>query len=140
MYVSPNKYIFIFFIITTVHCVARRHCPGMMRRISNTTQCEAVDGVCSVETECNLSGNLFVGSCDSDDHGCCVSKLHVCAAKNGTCMSASECEGNPGRHASRISCSYDSVCCVPDMPFSRFGPMHRRHPERLGPCKLQIDA
>ena len=102
-----------------------------MRRISNTTQCESANGVCSIETDCDLAGNLFLGSCDSDDHGCCASKLHVCAAKNGTCMTADECEGNEGHHASRMACSEDSVCCVPDRPFSRYGPMHRRGPRKL---------
>ena len=53
--------------------------PGM---ISNTTQCEAVGGSCSASADCDLSSNVFVGSCDNTSFGCCISKDELCAEKN----------------------------------------------------------
>ena len=89
--------------------IAATHDRGI---ISNTTQCEAVGGSCSASADCDLSSNVFVGSCDDTSLGCCVSKDDVCVAGNGECMSAAECDAKSDYRVTIISCS-DGVCCVP---------------------------
>ena len=82
------------------------------RMITNTTQCEAVGGSCSASADCDLSNNVFVGSCDDTSFGCCISKDDVCVARNGECLSAAECDAKSGYRATLMACS-DGVCCVP---------------------------
>ena len=101
------------------------------RRISTTTQCEAVGGSCSASADCDLSSNVFVGSCDNASFGCCVSKDELCAARNGECMSAAECDAKSGYQATRMECS-DGVCCVPSRSSPRNGGNGTRPGSRNG--------
>ncbi|KAI0239037.1 hypothetical protein LSAT2_010201, partial [Lamellibrachia satsuma] len=101
-------------------CGKSQAAPYGRRMISNTTQCEAVGGSCSASADCDLSTNVFVGSCDNTSFGCCVSKDELCAARNGECMSAAECDAKSDYRATRVACS-DGVCCVPRRLFPRDG-------------------
>ncbi|KAI0241276.1 hypothetical protein LSAT2_030244, partial [Lamellibrachia satsuma] len=105
--------------------------PYRLRRISNTTQCEAVGGSCSASADCDLSSNVFVGSCDNTSFGCCVSKADVCAARNGECMSAAECDAKSDYRATRMACS-NGVCCVPRRSSLRNGGNGTRSGQRNG--------
>ncbi|KAI0241279.1 hypothetical protein LSAT2_030247 [Lamellibrachia satsuma] len=97
----------------------RPDAPYGRRMIVNTTQCEAVGGSCSASADCD-SSNVFVGSCDNTNFGCCISKDAVCVARNGECLSAVQCDAKSGYHATRMVCS-DGVCCVPKRSSSRNG-------------------
>ena len=97
--------------VETVFPIALHYGPGVMR-ISSTTDCAAVGGSCSASADCDLSNNVFVGSCDDTSFGCCVSKDDVCAARNGECVSEADCTAKSGYRATRMACS-DGVCCVP---------------------------
>ena len=65
--------------------------------ISNTTQCEAVGGSCSASADCDLSSNVFVGSCDNTSFGCCISKDELCVATNESSPGQIPCGSLPGR-------------------------------------------
>ena len=99
-----------------------------MISISSSTQCEAYGGACALPADCADSSVLFHGSCGDNDLGCCITKDDLCAARNGTCLSSEECEGEEDKHASRMACS-DRVCCVPNRAF----------PRMFGDCKRDRD-
>ena len=101
------------------------------RMISNTTQCEAVGGSCSASADCDLSSNVFVGSCDNTSFGCCVSKDELCAARNGECVLAAECDAKSDYRATRMACS-NGVCCVPRRSSPRNGGNGTRPGRRNG--------
>ncbi len=82
--------------------------------ISNTAECEAADGSCSLRADCDLSVNMFRGMCDNTNFGCCISNDVVCAARNGTCLSEVDCEADDDNYVSRMACSSDAVCCMPN--------------------------
>ncbi|KAI0239038.1 hypothetical protein LSAT2_010202 [Lamellibrachia satsuma] len=87
------KWFAVLAICLVVTASAATHGPRM---ITNTTQCEAVGGSCSASADCDLSSNVFVGSCDDTSFGCCISKDDVCVARNGECLSAAECDAKSG--------------------------------------------
>ena len=97
------------------------HRPRMMP-ITNTTQCEALGGSCSAQADCDVASNMFNGSCDDADMGCCISKDVICAAMKGECLSAADCDAKPDCHATPLECG-DGVCCVlrRPPPQQRFG-------------------
>ena len=96
--------------------------PPRMMPITNTTQCEALGGSCAVQADCDVASNMFNGSCDDADMGCCISKDVICAAMKGECLSAADCEAKPDCHATPLECG-DGVCCAPKRPppQQRFG-------------------
>ena len=90
--------------------------PGPKRmRISNTAECQAADGSCSLRADCDITLNNFQGMCDNTTFGCCISNDIVCAARNGTCLSEVDCEAVDDHRVSRMACSADEVCCMPKM-------------------------
>ena len=93
-----------------------------MMPITNTSQCEALGGSCSAQADCDVSSNIFNGSCDDADVGCCISKDVICAALKGECLSAADCEAKPDCLATPLECG-DGVCCAPmrPPPQQRFG-------------------
>ena len=88
--------------------------PGPKRMpISNTAECQAADGSCSLRADCDITLNKFQGMCDNTTFGCCISNDIVCAARNGTCLSEGDCEALADHRVSRMACSADEVCCMP---------------------------
>ena len=41
--------------------------------ISNTAECQAADGSCSLRADCDITLNKFQGMCDNTTFGCCIS-------------------------------------------------------------------
>ena len=89
--------------------------------ISNTAECEAANGSCSLRADCDLSVNMFRGMCDNTTFGCCISNDIVCAARNGTCLSEVDCEAEDDHYVSHMACSSDAVCCMPNGSYPQFG-------------------
>ena len=89
--------------------------------ISNTAECQAADGSCSLRADCDITLNKFQGMCDNTTFGCCISNDIVCAARNGTCLSEEACEAVDNHYVSRMACSADAVCCMPNKSYPEFG-------------------
>ena len=88
--------------------------------LSNSTQCEAVNGSCSLPADCDLAANVFRGRCDNTSFGCCIPKDEVCAAMKGECLSQDECSAKSDCLPTRLTCS-SGICCMPKRSSPRNG-------------------
>jgi len=82
--------------------------------VKTTAECESVGGSCGTFDSCDLTTGVLTGSCDDEEtyDGCCISKVIVCDAKNGSFVSEAVCANTTGYVATGLHLGTDA-CCAP---------------------------
>ncbi|KAI0213852.1 hypothetical protein LSAT2_001030 [Lamellibrachia satsuma] len=85
---------------------------GTMQTIATEADCTAARGTCIHRDDCDTGTHVFQEGCGGTYDGCCIAKEIVCASKNGTFITDTECEAKSGFRATGLHLG-DKGCCAP---------------------------
>ena len=83
-----------------------------MQTIATEADCTAARGTCIHRDDCDTGTHVFQEGCGGTYDGCCITKEIVCASKNGTFITDTECEAKSGFRATGLHLG-DKGCCAP---------------------------